>query len=159
MRFFNFSLFVSPARTSHRSSVCPGSIFTEICRSQQQEAVREYLTETEMDLISYRPTDFCYIEYREIFLTFTEVSDILSPMPTTSNILCIYVSSCMFLSLCLILVLFQTFPVMKTFPSGRAGAEVGAEGDQGPAGSPLSFHELPEAGRSRARAAVLPHCG
>lgn len=65
----------------------------------------------------------------------------------------------MYLSHCLNLVSFQTFPVMKTFPSGRAGAEAGAEGDQGTAGSPLSFHELPEAGGSCARAAVLPHCG
>ncbi len=43
--------------------------------------------------------------------------------------------------------------------SGCPGAEVGAEGDQGAAGSPLSLHELPETGRSRACAAVPPGCG
>lgn len=41
----------------------------------------------------------------------------------------------------------------------HAGAEVGAEGDPSPAGPPLSLHDLPEAGRGRARAAVLPDRG
>lgn len=53
-----------------------------------------------------------------------------------------------------------TYPaVCVTDPlCGGAGAEAGAEGDQGAAGPPLPFHELPEAGGSRARAAVLPDC-
>lgn len=37
-----------------------------------------------------------------------------------------------------------------------SGAEAGIEGNQGTAGPSVPLHELPEAGRGRPRAAVLP---
>lgn len=60
---------------------------------------------------------------------------------------------------------FQPAGLVLSFREGlvpsppHAGAEVGAEGDPSPAGPPLPLHDLPEAGRSPARAAVLPDRG
>ena len=44
-------------------------------------------------------------------------------------------------------------------PCCLAGVEAGPEGDPGAAGSTFPLHELPEAGRRRTCAAVLPHRG